>query len=114
MRNRRSAVVAADGFDDLLVSCVAWGELLLGAQQSFDPAAESRKITERFADEQIVGVDQETAAIYGELLTELERAGRRIPTNDIWIAATAVQFDLPLLARDGHFGRLAALRWLSY
>ena len=63
---------------------------------------------------QIIDANQETAFIYGELLTELERAGRRIPTNDIWIAATAVQFDLPLLARDGHFGRLTSLRWISY
>ena len=40
------------------------------------------------------------------------RAGA-FPPTDLWVTATAVQFDLPLLARDGHFGRVSQLRWVS-
>ena len=67
--------------------------------------------TSRF---QVVRADKQTAYIYGELLGDLERQGKRIPTNDVWIAAVAVQFDLPLLARDEHFRRLPRLRWVGY
>ena len=45
---------------------------------------------------------------------ELAGIGRLIPDNDIWIAAMARQFDLPLVIRDGHFAavpRLTTIAW---
>ena len=87
---------------------------MVGPRKARGPVAELARLETLLGPEQIIGVDQETAVIHGELLAELERVGRRIPTNDIWITATAVQFDLPLLARDRHFGRLASLRWIAY
>jgi tRNA(fMet)-specific endonuclease VapC len=45
---------------------------------------------------------------------ELAGIGKSIPDNDIWIAAMARQFDLPLVTRDGHFAavpRLTTLAW---
>ena len=63
MRDRRSVIAATDGYSDLLVSCIAWGELISGVQRSLDPATELRKMAGRFADEQVVGADQETAEV---------------------------------------------------
>lgn len=114
LRGRSSAWDAAEPYEQLLISFAAWGELSGGAWKANDAAVELDRLENFVGPSQIIGADQETASIYGELLADLERRGRRIPTNDIWIAATAVQFDLPLLARDGHFGRLPQLRWVAY
>jgi predicted nucleic acid-binding protein len=32
-----------------------------------------------------------------------------IPINDIWIAALAIETQVPLLARDAHFSRVTGL-----
>ena len=34
--------------------------------------------------------------------------------NDIWIAAMARQFDLPLVTRDSHFAAIPALKTLAW
>jgi hypothetical protein len=36
----------------------------------------------------------------------VRRAGSPIPTNDLWIAALAIQHDLLLYTRDAHFDKL--------
>lgn len=47
--------------------------------------------------------DEATTHFYAEILVQLRRAGTPIPTNDMWIAALAIQHDLVLLTRDRHF-----------
>ncbi len=48
-------------------------------------------------------VDRLTAETFGEMLAELRRAGRPIPVNDIWIAATCARAGATLLTWDAHF-----------
>lgn len=45
----------------------------------------------------------ETAGHYGDLKARLQKLGRPIPENDIWIAASALQYGLILATRDRHF-----------
>jgi tRNA(fMet)-specific endonuclease VapC len=33
-----------------------------------------------------------------------------MPDNDLWIAATAIQYDITLAARDGHFDWIDGLK----
>jgi tRNA(fMet)-specific endonuclease VapC len=49
------------------------------------------------------------AADPAKLKQALSTAGRPIPENDIWIAATASSHGLPLYCRDAHFDELAGL-----
>ena len=35
----------------------------------------------------VVEVDQEAAVRFGELVAELKRRGKPLPSNDVWIAA---------------------------
>jgi tRNA(fMet)-specific endonuclease VapC len=44
-----------------------------------------------------------TAEHYARLFVQLKRAGTPIPDNDLWIAALALEHDLPLITRDRHF-----------
>ena len=58
--------------------------------------------------------DQGTSERYGLVKSELAAAGRLIPDNDIWIAALARQFDLPLATRDAHFAVVPGLKTLIW
>jgi predicted nucleic acid-binding protein len=50
--------------------------------------------------------DRETTDVYARLFAQLRRGGHPIPTNDLWIASLAVQHQLTLVSRDGHFDKL--------
>ena len=111
-RGRAAAQAAIDPYEELFLSIVALGELVAGAHGADNPATEWERLEACLSRAEVVGSDEETAYIYGDLLGGLERQEKRIPTNDVWIAAVAVQLDLPLLARDEHFRRLSRLRWI--
>jgi predicted nucleic acid-binding protein len=51
-------------------------------------------------------VDAEVSRHYAEIFVELRRAGTPIPTNDIWIAATAAREGALVVTYDPHFGRI--------
>ena len=48
-------------------------------------------------------MDALTAERHAEVYVALRAAGTPIPTNDMWIAASALQHGLPLLTFDLHF-----------
>ena len=52
---------------------------------------------------EVLPVDRDVAEIFGEIILELRRQGRPIPTNDIWIAATCARAGATLITWDGHF-----------
>ena len=54
-----------------------------------------------------------TADCYGKIRAALAKNGASIPENDIWIAATAMEHQLPLAARDQHFSLVSGLTVLS-
>lgn len=59
-----------------------------------------------------LSVDDEVSRHYAEIVTDLRRAGTPLPTNDIWIAATAVRVGAVVLTLDAHFeqiGRVGSL-----
>jgi tRNA(fMet)-specific endonuclease VapC len=58
--------------------------------------------------------DRSTIEHYAQVKAELAGMGRLIPDNDIWIAAMARQFDLPLVTQDGHFAGVPALETLAW
>ena len=53
--------------------------------------------------------DEQTTHAYAGLFAQLRAQGTPIPTNDLWIAALAVQHDLLLCSRDAHFDHLPQL-----
>ena len=57
----------------------------------------------RYPVVQVLAVDEEVARLYGEIVSELRAAGRPLPTNDIWIAATAARFGATVLTFDSHY-----------
>ena len=51
----------------------------------------------------VLAPDEQTTHCYAQLHRRLRDDGRPIPTNDLWIAALAVQHDLVLCTSDRHF-----------
>lgn len=51
----------------------------------------------------LVDLDEETSERYGIIINHLWSCGTPIPTNDIWIAASAMQYGLRLVTSDAHF-----------
>jgi tRNA(fMet)-specific endonuclease VapC len=58
---------------------------------------------------QLLFADETTSHHYARLFLQLRSQGTPIPTNDIWIAALAMQHDLILCSRDRHFDCLPQL-----
>lgn len=54
-------------------------------------------------------IDGETSERYAVILNALWTIGRPIPTNDLWIAATAMQHGLIVLTADAHFQQIAQI-----
>jgi tRNA(fMet)-specific endonuclease VapC len=58
------------------------------------------------------GADE--AQTYGLLVKSLRQAGTPVPTNDIWIAATAFSQSAAVITRDSHFENFKGLLVISF
>src|SRR5260221_228664 len=58
----------------------------------------------------VLSIDLETVRPYAKISDQLKRAGTPIPSNDIWIAALAVQHGLPIISQDRHFDLVPGIR----
>jgi len=58
---------------------------------------------------EVLQSDDGTTQVYAELFGLLRARGTPIPTNDLWIAALAVEHSLPLYSRDAHFDVLTQI-----
>lgn len=56
-----------------------------------------------------LAADGEVARHYAEIVVELRHAGTPIPTNDVWIGATAARAGALVLTYDPHFERIARI-----
>ena len=56
---------------------------------------------------EILSVDEVTAGHYAAIHSALRELSKPIPTNDVWIAASAQQSDSVLITTDPHFARVA-------
>jgi predicted nucleic acid-binding protein len=94
----------------------ALGELRHGVHKSERQGStkEAAKIERVLSIVEILYPGDQTADEYGRMIDALEAKGKRIPTNDIWIAATAAQYDLPLLTTDAHFKRIEGLDMILF
>lgn len=74
---------------------------LAGSRQQQNEAGLIRLLSQPTAE--VLLPDRETAEHYARLWLQLKRAGKPVPSNDLWIAALALQHDLTLVTRDRHF-----------
>jgi len=95
---------------ELHLSVTALGEFAEGFEDPEDPVM-------RMARELhiLLPADEETALAYGRIARVLRKEGRLIGANDLWIAASSIRHDLPLVtANTAEFGRIDGLEILAY
>ena len=51
----------------------------------------------------IAEIDEETSERYAVIVQSLRMKGKPIPTNDLWVAASAMQHGLKILTTDKHY-----------
>lgn len=114
MRGEPGVVELIDRAEWIGVPSIALGELHSGFLAGRH-AERNEEELERFLQHPVVeeiAVDHDVARIYAEIVRSLKRKGTPLPTNDIWIAASAARTGATLLVYDAHFAaveRIAVL-----
>ena len=107
-RGVEEAVVCMRRAGQIYLPFVVLAELRAGFRAG-QRAKANEAVLSRFLQSDRVAVllpDEQTTHVYAEVFTQLRAAGTPIPTNDLWIAALAIQHDLVLFSRDRHFDAL--------
>jgi len=98
------------GLPDQGVVCpITIAELHAGVLAADDIDVRARRLAtlESIADVEVLPIDADVAAEWARLRVNLAQAGRRINVNDLWIAATAAAYGLPVITQDDDFDALA-------
>ena len=100
--------------EEVLLSAIVVGEQLYGFRrgQRFEQhLAELRSFLQRpFVS--FVPVGAVTADRYSRIMTALKAKGRPIPTNDVWVAAHAMETGADLVSADQHFEHVDGIAWV--
>ena len=114
MRDDDQTAAVVRGATEILMSAVVIGELLYGFRNGsrFDRnAADLRS----FLDNPYVSfvpVGSISADRYSRIAAALRAKGNPIPTNDVWIAAHAMETGADLVSADRHFEAVDGIAWL--
>ena len=94
---RRLASLEPEG---LGFSIVSLAELYEGVERSTEASAEEAAVQDFLATVEVVGLDDETARIFGRERARLRMAGNPIGDLDLLIGATALRHGLTLLTNN--------------
>jgi len=100
--------------EQVLVSVVVAGELLFGFRNGSRYEANRTELEDFIASPYValLPVTLVTSDRFGRIAASLRRKGRPLPTNDIWIAAHAMESGAELLSFDRHFDQVDGIAWV--
>lgn len=97
--------------DSIVLNTAVIGELLAGFKGGIRETV-NRNELDQFLDSQrveMLTLDESSAVFFALVFNGLKKIGKPIPTNDIWIAASAMQHGLTLATLDRHYSYIAGL-----
>ena len=111
LRTPDAFVEVLGAYDRIVLTPTIVGEFRAGISDTRLGRANLLALEEFMAtpDVEEVPLTSETGACYARIFRALKAAGTPIPTNDIWIAAAAIQHACPLLTSDAHFSLVPSL-----
>ena len=96
------------------IPVITLGEYRYGISLSRDRLRYEQWLSEYLPGFEILDINELTTLAYSAVRVDLKKAGRPIPSNDMWIAALCRQYSLPLLSRDKHFDAVPGLTRISW
>ena len=111
MRGHPEVKIALQEAEQIYLNPVILGELLAGFRRGKRTRKNMGELRTFLSSPRVslVDVNQETAERYAVILNSLWVAGTPIPTNDIWIAASAMQHGLRVLTTDDHYQKVTQI-----
>ncbi len=91
--------------EEAAISVITVAELHVGVLAARDVDSRARRLATLNAvtDIETLPVDEPVAAAWARLRVHLGASRRRLNVNDLWIAATALANDLPVITQDQDF-----------
>jgi tRNA(fMet)-specific endonuclease VapC len=96
---------------ELAMSVVTYGKLRVGAEKSdrYPATLDALEVFTQMVP--VVPMELEVARFYSQVRLDLERRGKIIGTNDLWIASHCLQLGLTLVTNnEREFSRIPNLR----
>jgi predicted nucleic acid-binding protein len=93
------------------VNTIVLGELYSGFKGG-NRENRNRKELSQFLDSprvETVMIDEETSEFYAKIYWDLKTKGNPVPSNDMWVAASAMRHGLALFTFDDHFKNIDGL-----
>lgn len=114
VRGHRQVEDIVRSTQEILLSAVVVGELMHGFRlgSHFDSNLADLRAFRNSSYVSFVPVGEVTADRYGRIAAALRAKGRPIPTNDVWIAAHAMETGADLISADRHFEHVDGLAWI--
>ena len=110
-KNENNAVSVLRSAEYIGVNIVVMAELFSGFKGG-SREKKNRQELDQFLDSprvDVIELDEETAEFYAQIFWNLKNKGKPIPTNDIWVAASAMKNGLSLFTYDDHFKNIEGL-----
>ncbi len=110
-RGNPAVVKALQEADEVIVPVVVLGELHAGFSMGSHTRKNEHELREFLASPSVAvqEVDQSVAERYGAVVNAMRLQGTPIPTNDLWIAACALESGARILSLDAHFEKVPGM-----
>jgi len=108
MKGHAEVKLALQKADEIVLNPVILGELRAGfrAGNRFRKNERELQIFSSSPRVRFIDITQETAERYAVIVHFLRKAGTPISTNDIWIAASAMEHGLRVVTTDLHYQKV--------
>ena len=112
-QNNQSISEAISQYDRILICPAVLGEFKAGIDVNTRRGKKVKALLDEFLDDPAVAIvpsTDETADSYARIFRTLKDNGTPLPTNDMWIAAAALEHGAAVLSSDGHFSHVPMLK----
>ena len=112
LQGKPDAVALFKEVDRLYFPFIVIAEMYSGFRLGTKEKSNRENLSQLFgnSDSEILYPDEITLDQYADIYVSLRKKGKPIPTNDIWIAALALQYHSPLFTFDSHFHHIVQIK----
>ena len=100
---------------EVAVSIVTKAELRLGVLAAADVETRDRRLAtlDSIAELHVLPVWDAVERVWAGMRAYLAASGRSVKVNDLWIAATAAAYEMPVITQDRDFHALSGVNGLT-